>query len=49
MQVPCSNVSTNYSLTRGALRVSLAVLLLTLVVSCVTTITGGFDPAASEE
>ena len=45
MQVPCSNVSTNYSLTRGALRVSLAALLLTSVVSCVTTTTGGFDPS----
>ena len=49
MQVPCSNVSTNYSLKRGALRVSLAALLLTLVVSCVTTTTGGFDPASSED
>ncbi|HAU08829.1 MAG TPA: hypothetical protein DCS16_03720, partial [Gammaproteobacteria bacterium] len=49
MQVPYSNVSTNYSLKRGALRVSLAALFLTSVVSCVTTTTGGFDPASSEE
>jgi len=49
MQIPYSNVSTNYSLKRGALRVSLAALLLTSVASYVTTTTGGFDPASLEE
>lgn len=49
MQVPYSNVSTNYSPKPGALRASLAALFLTFIVSCVTTTTGGFDPASSEE